>query len=218
MTTHKNVCVLIVQTCKTRNNWAKLNSSLVLINKRNIQSKHSLSAVVGEAMSYLDATPSIEVKLELLNTLRDICDGKIYVERESAQLHFILSKIYEDQGDTGKACDIIQDVHVETYGTLSKLEKANYILEQIRLNLLRKDYIRTAIHSSKMNRKTLEEAGFESVKVKFYTMLIEYYLVEKNIWEICQAYYHVSCFYVHQKALIAIVVVHVSGSEACGSS
>lgn len=191
MSTHKTVCVVIVQTCKARNNWAKLNAALVLINKRNIQSKHSLSAVVVESMSYLDATPSIEVKLELLNTLKDVCDGKIYVERESAQLHFILSKIYEEQGDTAKACDIIQDVHVETYGTLTKAEKANYILEQIRLNLLRKDYIRAAIHSSKMNRKTLEEPGFAEIKVRFYTMLIEYYLVEKNTWEICQAYYQV---------------------------
>ncbi len=191
MTTHKHVCVWIVQICKLKNNWARLNASLILINKRNIQGKESLTAVVKESMTYIDQTPNIETKLELLNTLKEICDGKMYVERESAQLHFTLSEIYENQGDVAKACDTIQDVHVETYGSLTKLEKAKYILDQIRLNLLRKDYIRAAIHSSKMNRKTLEESGFEAIKVRFYTMQIEYFMVEKNAWEICQAYYKV---------------------------
>lgn len=63
----------------------------------------------------------------------------------------------EAQGDIGAACDVIQDVHVETYGSLTKLEKAEYILEQIRLNLLRKDYVRALIQSRKMNRKIIEE-------------------------------------------------------------
>ena len=42
---------------------------------------------------------------------------------------------------------MIQDVHVETYGSLSKKEKAEYILQQIRLNLLKKDYVRALIQS-----------------------------------------------------------------------
>ena len=50
-------------------------------------------------------------------------------------------------GDISGACDMIQDVHVETYGSLSKKEKAEYILQQIRLNLLKKDYVRALIQS-----------------------------------------------------------------------
>ena len=50
-------------------------------------------------------------------------------------------------GDITGACDMIQDVHVETYGSLSKKEKAEYILQQIRLNLLKKDYVRALIQS-----------------------------------------------------------------------
>ena len=34
-----------------------------------------------------------------------------------------LSKIYEAKGDIDQACDVVQDVHVETYGALSKKEK-----------------------------------------------------------------------------------------------
>ena len=190
--------------------------------------------------------------MDLIKSLKDICDGKIYVESESAKLHFMLSKMYEEKGNLDSACEIVQDVHVETYGSLSKKEKADFILEQIRLNLLKKDYIRALIHSRKvyqcmhtyihtyisiciqlrmhislciftssylvthlyvymynvcvyvieyydvfsmnyqMNLKTIEETGFEEVKVKFYRMMIEYHMVEKNTWEIAQAYYKIA--------------------------
>jgi len=88
--------------------------------------------------------------MDLIKSLKDICDGKIYVESESAKLHFMLSKMYEEKGNLDSACEIVQDVHVETYGSLSKKEKADFILEQIRLNLLKKDYIRALIHSRKV--------------------------------------------------------------------
>lgn len=51
----------------------------------------------------------------------DVCAGKMYVEAEDARLHLMLALIQEEDGDIGAACDMIQDVHVETYGALSKL-------------------------------------------------------------------------------------------------
>jgi 26S proteasome regulatory subunit N5 len=187
----KEVSLQLVRLCKLMNDWEKLNAVLALINKRSSQIKSTLTAVVAESMGYLDQTPNLDTKIALITALKDVCDGKIYVEGESAHLHFMLAKIYEDQSNIPLACDTIQDVHVETYGSLSKQEKANYILEQIRLNLLKKDMIRTAIHSRKMNLKTIEEDGFEEIKVKFYKMQIEYHTFEKNAWEIAQAYFKV---------------------------
>lgn len=49
-----------------------------------------------------------------------------------------------------EACDIIQDVHVETYGSLDKKEKLDFLLEQIRLTLAKKDFVRTIIISKKV--------------------------------------------------------------------
>lgn len=184
----KLVCLHMMKMCKKKGDWTKLNAVILLIHKRNTQSKMTISAVVAEALLYLEDTPSLEVKIELIKTLKEICEGKIYVEGESAHLHFMLSKIYEGQGNIDDACDIIQDVHVETYGALTKKEKAVYILEQIRLNLLKKDYIRALISSRKMNLKTIEEEGFTEVKIKYYTMMVEYHTVEKDVWNISQAY------------------------------
>jgi hypothetical protein len=47
------------------------------------------------------------------------------------------------------------------------------------------------IHSRKMNPKTLEEDGFEDVKVKYYTMMVSLHVVDRNTWEVCQDYYKV---------------------------
>lgn len=43
-----------------------------------------------------------------------------------------------------------QDVHVETYGSLGKEEKVDFILEQIRLTMAKKDFIRTFIIARKV--------------------------------------------------------------------
>lgn len=187
----KEVCLHMVRLCKQKSDWAKLNSTLVVLNKRRAQSKMAITAIVMEALTYVDSTPSKEIKVDLIKTLMEICEGKIYVEAECARLHLMLALMLEEDGDLTGACDNIQDVHVETYGSLSKKEKAEYILQQVRLNLLRKDYIRALIQCRKMNRKTIEEEGFEDVKVKFYTMMVEYHVQEKDSWEICQSYFKI---------------------------
>lgn len=152
-TTLKEVCTHMIKLCREKNDWDKLNSTLSVINKRRAQSKVAITAIVAEAYTYIDSAPSKEIKVELIKTLKEICEGKIYVEGESAQLHLMLALMLENDGDISGACDMIQDVHVETYGSLSKKEKAEYILQQIRLNLRNKDYIRSIIQSRKMNRK-----------------------------------------------------------------
>ena len=187
----KEVCLQMVRLCRSKSDWGKLNSTLAIINKRRSQSKLAIGAIVEEATKYLDETPSLEIKIELIKTLKDICEGKMYVEAESANLHLTLAMIMEGQGDIAGACAMIQDVHVETYGSLSKKNKADYILQQIRLNLLQKDYVRALIQSRKMNRTLLDEVGFEDTKVKFYRMMIEYHTVEKDAWEISQCYYKI---------------------------
>lgn len=37
----------------------------------------------------------------------------------------------EEDGDVAGAAEVLQEVHVETYGALNKMEKADFILEQV---------------------------------------------------------------------------------------
>lgn len=113
--------------------------------------------MVQECCTYVDKTPDKETKIKLIETLRTITEGKIYVEVERARLTHILAKIREDEGNVAEAAKIIQELQVETYGSMDKREKVELILEQMRLCLAIKDYIRTHIISKKINTKFFEE-------------------------------------------------------------
>lgn len=52
-------------------------------------------------------------------------------------------------------------LQVETYGSMEKKEKVEFILEQMRLCIAVKDYIRTQIISKKINTKFFQEEGTE---------------------------------------------------------
>jgi 26S proteasome regulatory subunit N5 len=91
----KEICLHMVRLCRTKGDWSRLNSTLAVINKRRSQSKVAISAIVEEAVKYIEETPSLEVKIELIKTLKDICEGKMYVEGQSASLHLSLALIME---------------------------------------------------------------------------------------------------------------------------
>lgn len=68
-----------------------------LLAKRRAQLKKTIQTAVQEAMLFLDATPDQATKLELIETLRTVAAGKIYVEIELARLTMTLAKIKEAQ-------------------------------------------------------------------------------------------------------------------------
>ena len=100
----------------------------------------------------------------------------------------LLSDIYEKEGNIEKAAEIIQEVQVETFGAMKKREKTEFILEQMRLCLAKRDFIRTRIISRKINPVIFQESGYYDLKIKYYTTLIEYYHNEDEFLEICKAY------------------------------
>lgn len=196
VTSLKEVVLATIRLVREKKDWEQMNATLTQISKRRSQNKAAISAMVQEAMgpSYLDATPDVETKRNLIVTLRDITDGKIFVETERARLTRTLSHLLEAEGKVAEACDIIQDVHVETYGSLDKQEKLEFILEQIRLTLAKKDFIRTYIIAKKVTKKLLEgeDPALQALKLKFYRLMIEYHsLAEKEAFEIAQHYHSI---------------------------
>ena len=64
-----------------------------------------------------------EPYVALMECLRSNTDGKIYVENERARLTLRLALLKEKNGDKAEAMAIITELHVETYGTMSRKEK-----------------------------------------------------------------------------------------------
>ena len=78
---------------------------------------------------------------------------------------------------------------METYGSLSKKEKVEFILEQMRLTLGKKDFVRAAIVAGKVARKQLAEENMEEYKVKYYTLMAEYHRHDKDAFMLAKDYH-----------------------------
>lgn len=112
----------------------------------------------------------------------------MFLEREYSQATLKLCKFLEEDGKAGEATDIIQEIQIETYGSLEVKEKVEFILYQMKLVLMRKDFVRVQILSRKISKRHIGEKGLEGQKVQFYLNMIEYYVHEKMLMEVAQAY------------------------------
>ncbi|KAJ1986742.1 proteasome regulatory particle subunit [Dimargaris cristalligena] len=180
--------VAIVRLCFEAKEWKLINDYVTLLSKKHGQLKRAIGAMVEEAMTFLDQTPSLEAKLELIDSLRAVTEGKMFVERERARLTRMLSKIREDEGKIAEAADILQELQVETFGSMDKREKTDFILEQVRLCLAKKDYIRAGIISRKVSTKFFSEPEQQDLKLRYYRLMIEIASHDEDFLAVCKYY------------------------------
>eukprot|EP00592_Proboscia_alata_P010582 CAMPEP_0194352606 /NCGR_PEP_ID=MMETSP0174-20130528/1037_1 /TAXON_ID=216777 /ORGANISM="Proboscia alata, Strain PI-D3" /LENGTH=464 /DNA_ID=CAMNT_0039120791 /DNA_START=43 /DNA_END=1437 /DNA_ORIENTATION=+ len=198
------VCETSLQLCKDCSNDEALIATLKTLSTRRSQKTKAVSALVSKALPWVldmseDAKPGTplpvstdeqkKIREEMVICLRDITNGKIFLEAERARLTRALATLYEQDGKIAEAADTLQEVHVETYGAISKREKVEFILEQMRLTLAKRDWTRAAIVSRKINRKAINEEGMQTEKVVFFTLLAEYHRHEKDAFELAKDYH-----------------------------
>lgn len=182
------ICVNIVRMFGKKEDWKTLSEYTVLLSKRRAQLKMAIHRMVQEAMSYLDVLPDEATKLALLDTLRDVTSGKIFVELERARLTRTLADMKVAKGDIEGAATIMQEVQVETFSGMERKEKFDFILEQVRLCLERNDFIRGAIISKKIMPRQLNRDGLFDIKMQFYATIIRIHMRNTEYLEICIAY------------------------------
>lgn len=182
------ILVAIVKFCFQCSEFELLNENLIVLTKRRGQLKQAVTKMVQEAYTYVDQITVLDEKLKLIDTLRTVTAGKIYVEIERARLTRKLASIKEIQGDISEAANILQELQVETYGSMEKREKVEFILEQMRLCLAIKDYIRTQIISKKISIKFFDSEKEQDLKLKYYQLMIDLGHFEKNYLTICRHY------------------------------
>lgn len=181
---------LLCKCCKVyyeAGKWSQLRETIVVLSKKRGQLKRAITDMVHTAMEWLDKLDK-EKKLELMQTLNEVTDGKIFVEVEKARLTMMMAKIKEDEGNTEEAANLLQEVQVESFGAMERREKTEYILAQMRLVLLKKDFVRTQIISKKLNPKLLEADDFQDLKIRYNTMMIQYWIHEKKYLDACKCY------------------------------
>ncbi|KAG5241691.1 26S proteasome regulatoryfamily protein [Salix suchowensis] len=208
----KKAVTEILQLCFEAKDWKTLNDQITLLSKKRGQLKQAVTAMVQQAMQYIDETLDLDTRIELIKTLNSVSAGKIYVEIERARLIRKLAKIKEEQGLIAEAADLMQEVAVETFGAMAKTEKIAFILEQVRLCLDRQDYVRAQILSRKISPRVFDaDTSKDKKKPKevdnvveaapadipsllelkriYYELMIRYVLLHDDDYlEICRCY------------------------------
>ena len=92
----------------------------------------------------------------------------------------MLVKHNETEENINMAAKILQDVQVETYGSMDYREKLEFILYQMKIMMKKEDWIRLIIVSRKINPKYLEVEDLEDLTVVYYSYLYLYHKMEKE--------------------------------------
>jgi len=180
------VLVTIVQLCFNAQDWQQLNERIIDLVKKRSQLKQAVAKMIAKCCTFLDQLPDKPTLLALIDTLRTVTEGKIYVENERARLTHRLAGIHEKDGNIAEAAKIMQELQVETYGSMERQEKVELILEQMRLCLATQDYIRTQIISKKISTRFFEGGKHADLKLKFYGFMIELGQHEGDYLDICK--------------------------------
>ena len=74
------------------------------------------------------------------------------------------AKILEDEGKLTEASELLQEVQVETIGSLEAAEKIEFILNHFRITLDSKDFVRAYIIARKITERSLAQDAHQVTK------------------------------------------------------
>ncbi|KAJ2993834.1 26S proteasome non-ATPase regulatory subunit 12 [Globomyces sp. JEL0801] len=197
LASNTKVLLQIIHLCYKAKDFKLLNENIVLLSKKRALLKQAVTKMIQQAIIYVDELKDLTLKLELIDTLRTVTDGKvihytitlkIFVEVERARLTRTLTNIKESEGKIVEAAELLQELQVETYGSMEKREKTDFILEQFRLCLAKKDYVRAQIISRKISTKFFEDPQYSDLKIRYYTLMIQHSIHGDEFLKTCKNY------------------------------
>lgn len=132
-----------------------MNDQTLLLSKKHSQLKQAITKMVQTVVGFLGETPDLKTKLSVIETLRTVTEGKIFVEVERARVTKILSDIKKEQGDIKAAAEILCELQVETFGSMDRREKTEFILAQVALCIENEDWTQAGILGRKISTRYL---------------------------------------------------------------
>ena len=172
-------CKSIVELLWSERDLPKLAATLKTLTSKRGQLIKSTTTVVRMAMDYIQEIGDLQARMDFVENLKEITEKKIFLEVEYARCCMILVKYNEQNPNKLRdAALIMENVQVETYGSMSQKEKMEFLLYQMKLNLLLDDYTKLYIVGKKINPKTLDKEDFEYEKLSFN--LYSYYFCQNS--------------------------------------
>ena len=186
---NKSICVKIFSILQKRNDFQNFLKIFEYLTQRRNQSRESIIYMVKNCLNeILPNLKNHKDSTDLLQTIIKVTEGKIFVEYEYSQAIRKMTEIYLMNNKIVEAAKLIQDVQIEAFGSLENDYKVDYILFQMQVLLEKGDYVRTLIVSNKIKRNHLDDDGFELLKIRFFRLMIEYFMHEKKYIDVSKSY------------------------------
>ena len=176
------VATEVVNLCWEAHDLPALREQVLVLSRRRAQLKQALVAVVQRGMQLLDQLTDASERQALLEVLRQVSEGKMFLELERARLTRMLAALRESEGDVRAAATVLQELPVETFGSMEREEKWDFLLEQVRLCLAVEDTVRAQIIANKFTQRTLTDPEFlaSTAKTRYYTLMIQLYNMQQR--------------------------------------
>ena len=186
---NRKISINILTTIYERNDFENFLKLIEYLTQRRNQSRESISAMIKYCNSDIIPNLKDEEKLKkLLDVIIKVTEGKIFVELEYSIAIRKMAEIHIKNNNLEEAAKLIQDVQIEAFGSLERDYKVDYILFQMETLMLKGDYIRTLIVSNKIHKNHLNDETFELLKIRFYKLMIKYYIHEKKYLDVSKSY------------------------------
>ncbi|VBB26622.1 unnamed protein product [Acanthocheilonema viteae] len=168
----------MVKLCFDGGDWTLLNDTVLMLSKKRSIIKQAIAKMVRDCCEMIEKTPNEQIRDKFIETLRNVTAGKIYVEVERARLTGRLVKKLESEGKLDEATTMLLELQVE------------FILEQMRLCILKKDFICASILCKKVSTRFFENKSEEvqELKLKYYDLMIKIGLHESAYLDVCRYY------------------------------
>lgn len=149
----------------------KMEDATAVAHERDNDETTPVSQTEGAAVAAAAGKTVREARLALITSLREVTDGKIWVEVERARLTRALAEIHESEGRPAQACTTLQDAAVETYAAMRTGEKLDFLLEQVRLCRDVGDWVRMSIIANKVQRRVIDRLEHQERKLRHFALL-----------------------------------------------
>ncbi|KAI0347847.1 PCI-domain-containing protein [Trametopsis cervina] len=221
---------LVTEICQlsyNARNFTALNQNIQLLSKKHGQLKAAIQAMVELVIGWLPDVKEkdgVEKWLELIETLRSVTEGKIFLETPRARVTLLLAHHHEGLATNATptspspkesrqtASDLVSELQVETYSSMERREKTEFLLEQMRFLIMvarekdaekgqegtsnaigggEAEWVKVRVAGRKVNEAFLTQKENEDLKLKYYDMMIQYALQHSEYLDATKYYYKV---------------------------
>lgn len=176
----------MISLCYELANLEQLDAVAHALSKKRGIIKQAAAKMVQKCIEWISSPTNADSQLKLIAIVRSVTEGKIYLEVERATVTRILACIQETNGNNLEAARVMCELQVETFGSMEKRAKVDFILEQIRLSIQVGEFQKATLMSRKVTSKTFEATDFEDLKLRYLDLMIKIAIHERRYLDCCK--------------------------------